>query len=260
MRFTRHVQGIVLLASILPINVLAASRTYLPMFAERPQQVRVPVLLYHYVRAIPKNDSLGASLSVTPETFTEQLEYLLRERYTPIGPQQLVRAIEGVTPLPTKPVMLTFDDGTADFAATTFPILGSYGIPATAFIVPGFVSTNGYLTWEQLTQLVQSHLITIGSHGLNHVSLRSLDEDIADRQMILSRRILQVTTGQLVPVLAYPNGSYNARIVAGAERARYQLAFTTQRGTIHDTTHRLELPRVRPGQSLRTLRTALETR
>lgn len=248
------------LSTLIPVTVTA--RPYFPIPTTSRvlgvRSINVPVLLYHYVRELPPNDPIGASLSITPAAFRQQLTFLLDKGYSPISLQQFSRALFEGQALPPKPVLLTFDDGTADVATTVFPILQAYGVPATAFVVAGFVDTAGYISWAQLRMLSRSPLISIGSHGLNHVSFTALDNDVADRQLTLSRNYLRAAVSQAIPAVAYPNGAFTPRTIDGVIQAQYSLGFTTRRGTLHSSDRPFELPRIRAGGSVRSLEQALK--
>lgn len=247
------------LSALIPVTV--AARPYFPVPSTSRvlgvRSINVPVLLYHYVRELPVNDPIGVTLSVTPAAFGQQLAFLLEKGYSPISLQQFSGALFAGQTLPPKPVLLTFDDGTADVATTVFPILQAYGVPATVFVVAGFVDTAGYISWTQLQALNRSPLISIGSHGLNHVSLTALDSDVANRQLSLSRNYLRAAVSQAIPAVAYPNGAFTSRTIDGVIQAQYSLGFTTQRGTIHSSDRPFELARIRAGGSVRSLQQAL---
>lgn len=219
--------------------------------------INAPVLLFHYVRQIPLNDPLGAQLSVDPEQFKRQIEYLIRHGYTPVTPDFLFAALQSRVRLPENPVILTFDDGTEDFASTVLPIATSYGVPVTVYVIPGFIGASGYMSWQQLRTVSASPLVTIGGHGLNHVPLTSLPRDVARRQLILTKNVLTTLTGQPVRSFAYPNGQYSKEIVSLVSDAGYTIAFTTRKGADHVTSKRLELPRLHAGSSVTSLQQAL---
>ncbi len=52
--------------------------------------------------------------------------------------------------LPPRAVALTFDDGYLDNATVAAPVLHAAGLPATFFLVPGFLSGKGSAWWEEL--------------------------------------------------------------------------------------------------------------
>ena len=87
--------------------------------------LHVPILMYHYISVNPHapGDPLRTRLSVPPAQFAQQLAYLHRAQYTTITLDNLVDALEMRTSLPPKPVILTFDDGYADFFTNAYPLL-----------------------------------------------------------------------------------------------------------------------------------------
>ena len=83
--------------------------------------------MYHYIRVNPDPyDRLGFALSVTPSDFAAQMDWLAANGYHTVTMQDLVQYLSGVHGLPSKPIVLTFDDGYADFYTTALPILRSH--------------------------------------------------------------------------------------------------------------------------------------
>lgn len=219
--------------------------------------VRVPIVLYHYVRPLPIGDRLGTELTVTPAEFVRQINYLLVQGYTPISSATFCDALITPSILPAKPIVLTFDDGTVDFATTAYPILRSFGVPATVFMIAGFIGNDGYLSWDQLQRLGRSPIMTIGAHGLNHVPLTGLHADVAQRQLTLSRNILALVTGQTVDMVAYPNGAVDSSVISMAATSGYRCAYAATKGSTHTPGQRYALRRIRAGASVQSLRIAL---
>lgn len=128
--------------------------------------VRVPVLMYHAVG----DDCWGEeSLFVKPEELEKQLQYLSENGYETIFFEDLSH-IEQYE----KPVLLTFDDGYDDNAETLLPLLRKHGMKATIFLIAGDVGKPHKLTRAQLTELVQSGLVSIQSHGWSHRNMAAL--------------------------------------------------------------------------------------
>ncbi|HEU0051338.1 MAG TPA: polysaccharide deacetylase family protein, partial [Patescibacteria group bacterium] len=99
--------------------------------------VRVPVLMYHHIRPMRPNFSKAdREYTVTPEAFEEQMHSLWLAGYETITPDDLLSAIgKGQSSLPTKSVLITFDDGFRDQYQYAFPVLKKYHLKATFFIV-----------------------------------------------------------------------------------------------------------------------------
>src|SRR5581483_10744436 len=74
--------------------------------------LRVPILMYHYIRVNPvPGDQLGFNLSVTPDDFRAQMDWLAANGYHPVDFNDLRDYWAGRAPLPERPIILTFDDG-----------------------------------------------------------------------------------------------------------------------------------------------------
>src|ERR1700737_3819612 len=96
----------------------------------------MPILMYHYVRTPPSifSDLMGYRLSVSPEDFTAQMDWLANNRYHPVDFDDLRAYFNGSTPLPSKPVIITLDDGYRDLYTTAFPILAAHHFKPVAYI------------------------------------------------------------------------------------------------------------------------------
>ncbi|MFR1991353.1 MAG: polysaccharide deacetylase family protein [Oscillospiraceae bacterium] len=126
----------------------------------------LPVLMKHAVG----DDCWGEeSLFVKPEELEKQLQYLSENGYETIFFEDLSH-IEQYE----KPVLLTFDDGYDDNAETLLPLLRKHGMKATIFLIAGDVGKPHKLTRAQLTELVQSGLVSIQSHGWSHRNMAAL--------------------------------------------------------------------------------------
>jgi peptidoglycan/xylan/chitin deacetylase (PgdA/CDA1 family) len=105
------------------------------------------VLCYHRI-----NESCSdPRLCVTPTHFAEHLE-LLRQHAHPIRLQQLSRALLDEN-LPDRSVVVTFDDGYADNLYNAKPLLERYGIPATVFVITGYIGDEREFWWDELDRL-----------------------------------------------------------------------------------------------------------
>lgn len=109
------------------------------------------ILMYHRI-AVPGTQPYLSDLviSATPEEFEEQMRWLVRFA-SPIGFDDLDRIEEAGTDLPTRAVIVTFDDGYLDNYLQAFPILRRHRIPATFFLVTGLVGTREAFWWDVVT-------------------------------------------------------------------------------------------------------------
>ncbi len=193
----------------------------------------VPVLMYHYIRVNPNpRDRTGFSLSVTPAMFHAQMDYLARNHFRVVGLQDVVWAMRTQHPLPPRSVVLTFDDGYADFYTAAAPELRRYGFTATTYVVTGFVGRPGYLTWPQVSQLDHQGF-TIGAHTVHHVALGRLPLAPASWEMAQCKATLEAVLGHPVNHLAYPYGSYTGAVARQARELGFESAASTLPGGWH---------------------------
>ncbi len=92
----------------------------------------ISVIMYHYVREI-KNSQFPEIKGLETELFREQLKFL-DKHYSFVTIEEVIDSIYNNYKLPSKPVLLTFDDGYVDHYANVFPILQEFGIQGSFYI------------------------------------------------------------------------------------------------------------------------------
>jgi peptidoglycan/xylan/chitin deacetylase (PgdA/CDA1 family) len=169
-------------------------------------------LLYHRV-----NDTSRDKLTTSVNRFIEHLATL--KRYYPVISLAEARtAFEAGRYLGPNAVVITFDDGYADNHDIAAPILEHFGFPATFFVSAGIVGTpvsfvhdagSPYqfknLTWSDVRSLA-ARGFEVGSHGLSHANLARSPLEMAKREIVDSRDILEKILGQRIRSFAYPFG------------------------------------------------------
>jgi len=210
--------------------------------------ITLPILMYHYIRQPPpmRVDLLGYKLSVSPADFAAQVGSLWASGYHPVDLNDVRAYFAGKEPLPSRPVVITFDDGYADLFTTAFPILAEHRFKAVAYIVSGFVGRPGYVTSDQVLQLDHNG-IEIASHTVDHADLARSSAGSTMRELVDSKRWLEQLVGHPVIDFAYPSGKFNAQVVAEVQRAGYDTAVTTMDSVEHSRADRYLWTRVRVG-------------
>jgi len=189
-------------------------------------------------------DQLGFNLSVTPENFSHQMAWLQANGYHPIDFDDLRAYFLGQSPLPAKPVILTFDDGYRDLYTTAYPVLRAHNFKAVAYLVSGFLGAPNNVTRQQVLDM-DAHGIQIGAHTYSHVDLTKTANGELTRQLGDSRSDLEHLGGHQVDEFCYPSGRFENRVMAAGQAAGYQTATTTQPGTRHAVADRFTWSRVR---------------
>ena len=232
-------------ALLAAIGTLAACGLSSPVTSVNKTSVQTPILMYHHIAAPPDpHNQRESSLDVPPAQFEAELAYFQSAGYTTITLDELTAALHDGAALPSKPLILTFDDGYIDFYTTAFPLLKRYNAKATIYIITGRVGKPGYLTWDELRELAASPLITIGAHTRTHPQLAKKSVARVRDELDGCKTDLEGHLGIIVRHLAYPSGSYNKDTVKQAQLSGYVTAVTVHFG-IHERADKLlELPRV----------------
>jgi len=243
------------IAALLAAIAAAAGTVVAVLLLTRSQHppgrsVDVPVLMYHLVGPLPKvRTPTSVKLTVQPAVFAAQMEWLARHGFHAVTALQLYDALELGTPLPSRPVVLTFDDGYRDVLANAAPVLRRLHMPATAFVITDRVGgpDPSFLDWRDLKELERDGF-AIGSHTVHHLRLPSLSTAQARLELTRSRATLERHLGRSVRWFAYPDGAEDAAVVRLVRQAGYLLAFTTQHGVAQYARepfllHRYEIPR-----------------
>lgn len=212
------------------------------------QAIRLPILQYHYIRVVNRyKDLLGYNLSVTPADFTAQMDWLQAHGYNPVTFDDVRAYFQEHTPLPAKPVVLTFDDGYQNFWNVAEPILLAHNFKAVAYVVPGFWGQSWYMTPQQVQTLDASGMVEIASHTVNHANIASASPATRAFQLDVSKSMLEKLLGHPVLDFCYPSGKFNTAAAAAVQTAGYQSGTTEVPGTVLSWTTRFLWPRVRVG-------------
>jgi peptidoglycan/xylan/chitin deacetylase (PgdA/CDA1 family) len=211
--------------------------------------IRLPILMYHYIRKPPpmRADMIGFRLSVAPEVFQTQLDWLRANGYHTVTFTQVRAYFAGTEALPSRPIIITFDDGYEDLYTTAFPILRAHGFAAVAYIVTGFVDQPAYVTHAQVIEMDGAGM-DIASHTVNHADLSRTSFGTTLMEAVQSRRWLEQLLHHPVLDFAYPSGKFSPQAIEAVRQAGYFTAVTTSRAsTTHSLLDRFEWGRVRVG-------------
>ncbi|GAA0366481.1 polysaccharide deacetylase family protein [Actinoallomurus spadix] len=220
----------------------------------------VPILMYHSIGGPDR-------LAVRPEAFAEQLALLRDCGFTPITFGELAAG----DPVKGRPVVITFDDGYADFHERALPLLDRFGFRATVFVTTGWIRDAGpyaagrplgpTLSWSQVAEIAACG-IEVGGHGHSHAQLDQLRDAVLRTELLRSRRLLEDRVGRPVTTMAYPYGYSSARVRRETRAAGYDAACAVANTLAAGDGDRLAVPRVtvRAGTSLAAFERALRGR
>lgn len=208
---------------------------------------RVPILMYHYIRTVTDpNDTLGANLSVTPDIFSKQMDYLVSNNYQTISLQQLRDGFLGIYKIdPTKkPIVITFDDGYDDAYTEAYPILKKHNFIGVFYIIAEQIGQSERMTQDQIIELDKNGMI-VGSHTMSHLDLTTISQNQANSQTSDSKLKLESIVGHPILDFCYPAGKYNDDVISILESTGYKSAVTTKSGISDTNSNLFELPRIR---------------
>lgn len=196
--------------------------------------VHVPILMYHHFSDEPNDSTV-----VSPATLGRQLEFIKENGYVTVSFAELYDFVMHGSPLPEKPVCITFDDGYYSNYSIAFPILRELEMKATVFPVGWCIGKSEYketgvpiyphFGFEEMREMLSSGIIEIGSHTYDMHQSAVYETAVARQSMLplenesreshiaaltadLERYsvLFREQTGGEFIVLAYPHGEYDS--------------------------------------------------
>lgn len=184
---------------------------------------QTPALTILYYHAVP---------AASAGQFARQMELLATEA-------DVVFADHKTAPANGRPqVAITFDDAFESVAEHAVPVLARLGLPATVFAPTSWLGRRAGWAMESIhdqgervmsaTALasLQSPLLRIGSHSLDHVKMAELSPGEQARQARDSRHALEDLCGVAVEEFAFPYGSLDRTALAAVREAGYRQAYS----------------------------------
>jgi peptidoglycan/xylan/chitin deacetylase (PgdA/CDA1 family) len=236
--------------------------------------MKVPILLYHGVdTGAPEG---LAPYVMAPSLFAEHMQLLADlGRPTATVSEHVDRLARGEE-VPEGTVLVTFDDGLADFGRHAWPVLSDLDIACTLYVVSGRVgrsadwladlgATPPLLTWDELAALDEQGC-EIGAHSVSHPQLDTLPWRELGPEIRGARTELSAGLGHPIRSFAYPHGYHDRRVIdevrgagfASACAVRNMLSstlddpFALARVTIDASCGTEELRQILDGEALRT--------
>lgn len=189
----------------------------------RPQ---VPILCYHQIRDWTARDSKGAKDYITPiATFKAHIKMLADSGYHTILPDQLYAYLTTGARLPSRPVMLTFDDTDLDQFTIARPTLAQYGYKAMYFVMTVSLGRPHYMSKAQVKQLSDEGNV-IGSHTWDHHNVKKYQGQDWVTQIDKPTKTLEDVTGRKINYFAYPFGLWNTQAFPELKKRGFVAAFS----------------------------------
>ena len=176
------------------------------------------VLMYHSIGVD------GGANNITPSEFRSHIDWL-SSNYNITSLRNLIEGPFGEK----KKVAITFDDALLSFYDQAKPILREYSAPATVFVISSSIessnmisnkellhdrldTTDELMTKEQLEELTQEPLISIGAHTETHPVLTEINEpERLKKEIIGAKETIESELGISINTFCYPYNEWNAK-------------------------------------------------
>ena len=199
----------------------------------------VPILVYHRVSDKDKNPS-----TLTVADFEAQLKFLVDNGYHVIMPDDLLDAWASGKNLPSKPIVLTFDDGHEDIYKNVFPLLQKYNMRATVFLVTDHIGMKNYLSWDFVRALQAGGFIDFESHTMSYKILTTLKGDKLWNEIYGSKQALEWALKKPAKFIAYPEGKYSVDAEDTSKEVGFRAAFIEDYGLATNDSNSYVLTRI----------------
>ena len=203
-----------------------ASSTTTPFTAAKIfAQKQVPILCYHRIRAWRATDTRSMKDYIVPvQTFKEQIKLLADSGYKTILPDQLFAYLTKGTPLPSKSVMLTFDDSEEEHYTIAAAEMKKYGFKGVFFLMTVTMDRPGYMNKDQVKALSDDGNI-VASHTWDHHNVKKYQGKDWETQIDKPIKEIESITGKPVKYFAYPFGLWNEQAIPELKKRGVNAAF-----------------------------------
>lgn len=227
------------LAAAAPSTAPAAAATPVTADPSKPVNAaavmarkQVPILCYHQIRDWRPTDSKTARDYIIPvQAFKDQMKMLADSGYHTISPDQLYNYLTTGAALPSKPIMLTFDDTDGPQYTIAKPEMEKYGFRGMFFIMTVSLDRPHYMSRQEVKALSDAgHYI--GSHTWDHHNVKLYKGNDWVTQIEKPTKTLEAITGKPIRYFAYPFGLWSHEVIAPLKERGFIAAF--QLGTKRD--------------------------
>ncbi len=216
------------------------------------QGVSLPIIMYH---GILQDTQRQGKYVISPALLESDMKYLRENGYTPVFMAQVIDYVKNGTPLPEKPIILSFDDGYYNNYAYAFPLAKQYHMKiiiapiakqTEAYSSAGEENANyGHITWDNMKEMTDSGYVEIQNHTYDlhkssqtQVGVRKAKgETEADYRTRITQDIqkaqtlIEAHTGTAPTTFVYPFGAFSRTTEEYILSMGFQAAFTCESRT-----------------------------
>lgn len=215
------------------------------------EEVELPIVMYHHML---KDSSRWGKYVISPDLFRQDLEYLKAQGYETVTTEDVISYAYNGTPLPPKPIMLTFDDGYYSNYLYACPLLKEYGMTGVLSIIGRYTDSYSqtqeenanysHVTWQRCREMMEEGTMELQNHTYNLHSLtenrrgcgRRPGENKDAYQAMLKQDLEQLQqrffqeTGTLPRAFTYPFGQISPEAEPVIRELGFLAAFTCNEG------------------------------
>lgn len=116
------------------------------------------------------------------------------------------------------------------------------------------------MNWEEVGEMLQSGLVSFGSHTASHSMLDQLPPEKVQQEVAECAMQIHNGTGLMAELFAYPNGNYSQQVLSLLPALGIVAAVTTKRGLVDGNSSLLELPRIAVHEGVSSTQTLFQWR
>jgi peptidoglycan/xylan/chitin deacetylase (PgdA/CDA1 family) len=215
--------GVVL--SVAPIIKKIAPKKTMADAATILSKKEVPILCYHNIKELKAGDGeMTKTYTVSPANFAQQMKALSDAGYHSILPNQLYDYLVYDAPLPSNPVMITFDDTRGEQFSIGAAEMKKYGFKGVFFVMTVSINRPNYLSKEQIKSLSDNGNV-VAAHTWDHHMVTKYAGDDWNTQLVKPKTKLEEIIGKPVTYFAYPFGLWNKAAIPEIKKSGYQMAY-----------------------------------
>lgn len=207
---------------------IPAAKSAVSLHDSRPS-IHLPIVMYHGISETASGES---EYFISKERFESDLKWFRASGYTTILPSQLFAYVSGEAMLPSKPILLTFDDGYCNNYTYAFPLLQKYNMKAVISLIGSDseiasgdiyrVPASCNLSWGEVALMAKSGLVEFGNHtydlhriadgrkGANQKPGESVEayHEMLSADLTKNQEKIAAASGSTPLLFAWPYGAY----------------------------------------------------
>ncbi len=186
------------------------------------------------------NENKYPSTNIRMNIFDQQMKMIKNKEYEFYDPKLFEKEFNEIKI--QKKILITIDDAFQSFYKEAWPYLKKNNIPFILFVSTEPVGKNGYMTWEQILEIENSGIGSIGHHSHTHKYLIDMKNEDFINDIETASKIFKKRLGYVPSIFSYPFGEYS-KFMKNYISDKFSLAFGQHSGVIDLNKDKYELPR-----------------